>query len=302
MKHAVLPALVLLSLSEAAAAPGFLPMCEGTYEIYSGTITAQAEGQTSMIQSPRPQGRGTLKVSQCGRQMNLTSDFELLLDQSMLEDARYHGQLDMGGVAREFTFDVVHPRLMTGKMEAAGQGLALSRGLKLVYLSGQAPDMKGCQDDPAEAALQSALSSPASAVVDAMQAHGLKPPANSSLSPGDYIWRTSDTDGSAKLAFLIGESGAIVPARRTPVTLEEICSGEAEKIDTPRRVLDFKIFTLDDSSHVFVRVIDLQTGRILEQREGVVSRTGSKAIGEAAASAMTELGSMPKVMSNGKRH
>lgn len=292
-------AALLIANGSAMAAPELRPMCTGTYTIYSGTIEGQSGSQTHFIQNKRSQGKGTLDVRKCGREMVLDSEFELLLNQSILNDAEYHGELNMGGVTREFTFTSVNPRKMTGIMQAGDGELSLKRGLELVYQSGSAPDLQGCSDDSAPPGPNRKTSVAETQIASAFNSIGLNPDTANGYSFDDYVWQATSDGETAWVSFQLGSSGSIIPVK-SEISLEEICSGEAGKLDVARQILSFKIFRLEDSTHVFAQLIDLETGKILQQQEGVEDSTSDSAVKSAGLKALKSMTALPTRMSDGK--
>jgi hypothetical protein len=194
------------------------------------------------------------------------------------------GTLAGGGATRIFHFNAVTPRLIGSWMDAFGGGVTVQRGMKLTLLKGTEHQPVDCVFD----ADRQNFSRENAAARAFMAAQGLVPPS-SDFSLQDYF-RAADVEnrtqpesrkGSARhIRFMLGDDGAMLPVARAAVRFREICRAEAGTLAPPRRMLDFKIVPIEnpDGYTIFARVIDIETGKIIAQREGHVIGTGAEAM------------------------
>lgn len=194
------------------------------------------------------------------------------------------GTLTGGGATRIFRFNAVTPRLIGSWMEAFGGGVTVQRGMKLTLLKGTEHQPVDCVFD----ADRQNFSRENAAARAFMAAKGLVPPS-SDFSLQDYFraaevenrTQTESRKGSARhIRFMLGDDGAMLPVARAAVRFREVCRADAGTLTPPRRMLDFKIVSVEnpDGYAIFARIIDIETSKIIAQREGHVIGTGTEAI------------------------
>ena len=200
-----------------------------------------------------------------------------------------------GGATRVFRFNALTPRLIDSWMDAFGGGMTVQRGMKLTLVKWTEHQPVDCifdgerQDFTRENAAARAL----------MAARGLTPPSPD-FALQDYFraaevenrTQTESRKGSARhVRFLLGSDDAILPATRSATRFREVCRAEDGALDPPRRMLDFKIVEIEnpDGFSVFARIIDIESGKIVAQRESEVTGTGEDALARAMQDGTTQL-------------
>jgi len=300
-----LVALVVLATPAYAQAPP----CDGTYEYFSGKNFVEAlPGNTlpkakrveqaynnregwvgQVIRKPQSEGLFNVEVGQCGRQFVISQGGkQMLFLQSGTDEALYIAQ-DIGTEEATKTMRVVGHKVMIGKIEGDSHGFKYTFPVAMEPRDISMPDMEGCAADddraePAEFALENA------AARAFLANRGMTPPPG--FAPDDFF-RTIDTEhdvasasrkGSIRhIRFLLGRGNAVLPE----TGLREICRAGANRLDPPRRMLNFKIFPMEnpDGYLVFAQEIDIETGKILVQAEGESDGRGAIAVQEGMAQA-----------------
>ncbi len=200
-----------------------------------------------------------------------------------------------GGATRVFKFNALTSRLVDSWMDAFGGGMMVQRRMKLTLenaTSGQPTDCifdSDRQDFSTERAAASAF----------LSRRGMTPPS-SDFSLSDYFRpREIEHDGMSEsragstrhVSLLLGVDGTILPNANAATRFCEVCRAEPEELDPPRFMLDFKIIELEgpDSYAVFVRKINIETGKIVAQRESTVVGLDQTALTEAMQNSATQL-------------
>lgn len=96
------------------------------------------------------------------------------------------------------------------------------------------------------------------------------------------------------LGILPGSDNAILPAIRTATRFREICRAKEGKLDPPRRPLDFKIYEVENPHgfNAFAQIIDIETGKSIDQRESKVVGLDDAALADPMQDAAEQLGVM----------
>ena len=268
-----------VTVSSATADP--LP-CQGRYSAQSGNVTLSADGMVYLDPRNRREGAVDLTYEGCDRITVSGQGMRMQITRSATSG--WTGTLAGGGATRIFHFNAVTPRLIGSWMEAFGGGVTVQRGMKLTLLKGTEHQPEDCNFD----ADRQNFSRENAAARVFMAAQGLVPPS-SEFSRQDYFraaevenrTQTESRKGSARhIRFMLGDDGAMLPVARAAVRFREICRAEAGTLAPPRRMLDFKIVPIEnpDGYTIFARVIDIETGKIIAQREGHVIGTGAEAM------------------------
>lgn len=308
MRRVALAAIA--ALASPADAQG--PPCDGTYEYFSGKSFIEVEpgnrlpkaGRVAqaynnreglagqIIRKPQSEGVVGVEVSQCGRQFVLSQGGKrMLFLQSDLDDTLYVAQ-DIGTNEAELTMRVIGHKVFVGKIEGASHGFKFTVPVAMEPRDTAMPDLEGCSlgDD----AGSSDFERENTAARGFMAGRGMTPPGD--FVPGDYF-RTVETehDVSAEsrkgtirhIRFRMGRDNAILPE----IGMREICLAGEDKLDPPRRLLNFKIFPVEgpDGYLVFAQEIDIETGKILVQAEGESVGRGAPALQDAMTNAATGL-------------
>ncbi|MEQ5829394.1 hypothetical protein J3456_18785 [Sulfitobacter sp. NFXS29] len=272
-------AACVLTVNSTAAEP--LP-CQGRYSAQSGNVTLSAEGMVHV--EPRNRSEGTIDLTYDGCDRITVAGQGMRMQITRSATSGWTGTLAAGGATRIFHFNAVTPRLINSWMEAFGGGVTVQRGMKLTLLQGTENQPEDCVFD----ADQQNFSRENAAAQAFMEANGLVPPSPD-FSLQDYFratvvenrTQTETRKGSARhIRFMLGDDGAILPVARAAVRFREICRAEAGTLAPPRRMLDFKIVPIEnpDGYAIFARVIDIETGKIIAQREGHVTGTDAEAM------------------------
>ena len=106
----------------------------------------------------------------------------------------------------------------------------------------------------------------------------------------DYVATEVDDNGYRRITMSIGPDGNIIPTGDWRDDNTGFCSASNEKLKGAVRLLNVKVYPVDDSFFAFAQYIDVATGEILEQREGVSSGL-SRAINEAVSKLQVTIGS-----------
>lgn len=194
------------------------------------------------------------------------------------------GTLTGGGATRVFKFNAVTPRVIDSWMDAFGGGMTVQRGMKLTLLN-------GTENQPVDCIFDSAsqdFSRENAAAEGFMALRGLIPPSPDFV-PHDFF-RASQVEGGTQtevskgntlhIRFLLGHNNVILPTARAGTRFRAVCTADEGTLDPPRRMLDFKIVEYDnpDSLSVFARIIDIETGKIIAQRESHVAGADADAL------------------------
>ncbi|WP_289069566.1 hypothetical protein [uncultured Aliiroseovarius sp.] len=145
-----------------------------------------------------------------------------------------------------------------------------------------------------------------------VSARGLAPPSPDFASQ-DYFRTSKDGEdlfeahggSSFRIVFLLGSDNAILPATRAATRFREICNAEDGTLDPPRRLLTFKINEVENPHgfDVFAQIVDIETGKILAQRESEVTGTDDAALAQGmqdAAAQLADDGANFGLLSDGK--
>lgn len=279
------PILALVALGSPAFAQA--PPCDGVYEFFSGKNTIKVAPGNSMhdaervaraynnregllaaiIPNPRSEGLHEVKVSQCGRQFVLTQGGKrMVFLQSVMDDSLYVAQ-DIGTEKAELTVRVVDHKFMVGEVAGESHGYKFRFPLVMEPREIAPPDMKGCDDARQPDEEEGTQTTGAQGLTGALALQGKAPAPGYGLS--DYVLASTAADGSQKTWLNLSMEGKILPAEPPTPDMVRICTTDGRSlIDPPRYRLNFKQKAVEDGIYVFVQVIEIETGKILEQREG----------------------------------
>jgi hypothetical protein len=299
-------AAFVLALSTAAADP--LP-CQGRYQAISGNVIMSGGGMVRIDPRNRNEGAVDLTYNGCDRITISGQGARMSLTRSATSG--WTGTLTGGGATRIYKFNALTPRHIDSWMDAFGGGVTVQRGMKLTLLKGTDNQPVDCIFDGERQNFT--LENTAARAF--MAARGLTPPSPD-FALQDYFraaeiehrTQTKSRKGSTRhIRFLLGAGNAILPATRAKTRFREVCTAEKGTLDPPRRVLDFKIIPVEnpDGFDVFARVIDIETGKILAQRENEVTGTDDAALAAAmqdSAAQLAEDGMTVGPLSDGKVH
>lgn len=272
-------AACLLSGSGAFADP--LP-CQGRYSAISGDVTLLASGMVHV--EPRNRSEGTVDLTYDGCDRITISGQGMRMDILRSATSGWSGTLTGGGATRVFRFNAVTPRVIESWMDAFGGGMTVQRGMKLTLLDGTENQPVDCifDSDSQDFSRENA------AAEGFMALRGLIPPSPDFVlhdffraSQVEQDTQTEARKGDAlHIRFLLGHNNVILPTARAATRFRAVCTADEGTLDPPRRMLDFKIVEYDnpDSLSAFARVIDIETGKIIAQRESQVAGTDAEAL------------------------
>lgn len=284
-------AIIALVVSGVAAEP--LP-CQGRYNVVSGDVTMSSGGFVHIDPRNRNEGNVDLIYDGCDRIRMEGQGTRMDLVRSATSG--WSATLTGGGATRVFKFNALTPRLIDSWMDGFGGGIMVQRGMKLTLVNGTEGQPVDCifdgerQDFSRENVAAQAF----------LAVRGLTPPS-SDFTPRDYFRAaeveadvvTESRKGSTlQIRFLLGTGNAILPATRAAARFREICQAEKGELDPPRRMLNFKIHEVENPHgfDVFAQIIDLETGRIIAQRESEVVGLDNAALAEAMQDSAAQLG------------
>jgi hypothetical protein len=134
------------------------------------------------------------------------------------------------------------------------------------------------------------------ALAQAMRARGLTPPSESDLSLEDHI--STHVDGSNQhVSLTIGPDGHAIPSGEWQDLRRNYCKRQARYMRGASTLLDFEIYrnrerldgVVRNQLFVFARLIDVESGKSIEQREGKASNiTGEQRASEGYAAEALE--------------
>lgn len=292
-----LPALLLLSLlvgtsGSATAENSFRNgACNGTYTLHSAGAVGTAGPMTIPVGKPVLTG-AQIELGQCGRELVLTADgVTAVLYQEVMNDRIYSGSLDMGdGAKRRLTLTVGDDRNLRGSLVATDGHAQVTRPLWVMLTKPSETRFEGCVDDDEELSAPRGLSHEATVVLNHLSSLGFVPAE--SLQFEDYVAMKSPDAQSTHVSLRISREGAVLP--RPEIAAEQMddasayCIGD-ERLDPARQVLDFKVAYADEDPFVFARIIDIETGKILQQVEGKPAKAGEGALQSAVEDAWLKL-------------
>lgn len=279
--------------------------CSGSYTLHFGTGVGTAQGKSMPVGTAGSQP-AIVEMSQCGRRMDIViGGKSVTLSQEVLDGASYSGRLHMGdGVTRNLSLTRGGDRNLRGALIASGQGVAVARPIWLMANALRETRFEDCFGTEEELAPSRGLSASEANVTRLFSERGTGPSEGFEFSDymRDVSTRRSDRatrDAQTMLAgnsvlLYLNASGEIVPRSDVAVAQHDreqaICSDQ-DYLDAPRFVLEFDIIPIDplinDDVDVFVKVIDIETSKIMESRRGVPD----------AAAANLELSAMRNAMS-----
>ena len=284
--------VLALAGDPALAGKTTLP-CQGSYQAMSGTVTLAAGGVV-VLPRKRKEGIVHLTYESCDRVTLNGSGARMTLVRDGTGGG-WTGRMTGGGATRVFQFQALTPRRLTSHMVAVGGGLTVQRGMELTLQTGTENQPTDCVFDT-DSKDFSLMDGAAEAF---MAARGLTPPTPD-FSRRDYF-RARETShdvvqesrkGSVQhVSFLLGRDNAILPSTRGKTRFREACRSNKGELDPPRRMLNFKIHELAPPQRfdVFAQLIDIETGKILNQSEAIVEGTGEAALATAMGQAAAEL-------------
>ncbi len=297
-------AALALTISTAIADP--LP-CQGRYQAISGNVIMSASGIVQV--DPRNRNESTVDLTYDGCDRIAIAGQGMRMDIVRSATSGWSGTLTAGGATRVFRFNALTPRLIDSWMDAFGGGMTVQRGMKLTLVKGTEHQPVDCifdgerHDFTRENAAARAF----------LAARGLTPPS-SDFALRDYFraaevenrTQTESRKGRTRhVRFLLGSGNRVLPAARAAARFREICRAEEGALDPPRRLLNFKIIEMEnpDGFDVFAQLIDIETGKIIAQREGEATGTNDAALAaamQASAAQLAEDGVTIGPLSDGK--
>lgn len=284
-------AFTALAVSSASAEP--LP-CQGRYEAISGDVTMSSGG--TVIVDPRNRSEGTVDFIYDGCDRIRMEGQGARMDIVRSATSGWTGTLTGGGATRIYKFNALTPRVVDSWMDAFGGGIKVQRGMNLRLVKATEGQPVDCIFDGDRQNFQRENA----AARAFMTARGLTPPSTD-FDLRDYF-RAADVEHDAvsdsrqgstlHLRFLLGSDNAILPATRTATRFREICRAEEGELDPPRRLLNFKIHEVENPHgfNVFAQIIDIDTGKIIAQRESEAVGLDDAALADAMQDAAEQLG------------
>jgi hypothetical protein len=243
-----------------------------------------------------------IAVAQCGREMIVTADgISAVLYQEVMDPRSYSGSIEMGdGAARVLTLRVGDDRNLRGAMVASDGNMSVTRPLWFMLTAPSETRFEGCTDDSEGPLSPQGMSAEAAAVVNQLSNMGLSPAEG--LEFADYVTTSNPDAQSARVSLRLSLDNAILP--RPEVAAEQMddesayCLGD-ERLDPTRQILEIKVEYADDDPFVFVRFIDVETGKILSQAEGVPNIAGEGALQSAITDGWQKLAPAVGQMTDG---
>ena len=286
-------ALIATTSSQAQTGPSDVP-CEGVGRLTSTPVTVQTRGRSMVV------GHGTndtveVSVTDCGRRMVIDAPqarIELL--RSALKENALEGTV-VTDMPAEWSLVPLNPRFLEGKIVATmPDGGKASASVTLKMTESRAPDTEGCFSREDKSVSDKDLGHQ---VLSEILLEG-----DRSLPEGyqieDYVSHTRVGEGLDRVHVHLSHSNDIVPLRADSVSLNEICAGNGW-LEPPRWMLNYKIGRATDATYVFVQKIEIETGEIVAQREGVADGLGPDAVRSAMQEANAQLSSPPLGFSAG---
>jgi hypothetical protein len=288
MKHILTGLALAACLGQSALAAPVL-LCDGTYIASQRWLSSM---KTGVFQGGRPLGPVTIRVRECGDAITLTAQgTTIALRRSLAGSATYIGTHQTRGPRLEFTLTAQTPRTIGGTMVASDGQLGLKRTLALMLKKGEAADMTACAHEAAQFDAATPGPDPA-ALTGLFKAQNLQPAPGFSLS--DYIRSTSVTARDiTHMSIYMGADGTILPRVSDAALQQAICTGKPGRYAPPAYVINFKLTTVRSSrtdSFAYMQVIDIETGKILEQQEGISEGEGTPAVTAAMNTAWGKTG------------
>lgn len=283
--------IAALALSASAAMAEPLP-CQGRYNVMSGDVIMSSGGMVHVEPRNRNEGDVDLIYDGCDRIRMEGQGARMDLIRSA--SSGWTATLTGGGATRIFRFNALTPRLIDSWMDAVGGGMQVQRGMKLTLVNGTDHQPVDCIFDGE----RHDFTRENAAARMFLAARNLAPPS-ADFAPQDYFRTSKDAEdlfeahggSSFRILFLLGRGNRILPATRAATRFREICRAETGALDPPRRFLTFKILEVENPHgfDVFARIIDIETGKIIAQRESEVTGTDDAALSRAMQDAATQL-------------
>jgi len=265
--------------------------CNGSGRLFTTDVSGQSRGVYSTIPGSATSDAVTVEVVECGRAIRVwvpSQGRTLHLVQATLDDFQYTDTLEIQGFNATFSMFRSTPHRLQGTYTVNTRDADLYAEVTIEVTDAQAPNMAGCADDPEPEFTPRGISMSHAALADALTSTGRTLPAESNY--GDYISAEPDAASGTQIVYVrLGANGDILPSTTPARSIADICAGRANTTEPPVEFLRFKVFTFERTTAVFVQRVEIDTGRIIEQREGIASGENQSSAKIAMLFAMSEL-------------
>lgn len=285
------PLLVGLLLAGPALADGAMPLvCAGSGRLITSEVTGTFPTHRYTVPGSATDDPASIEIAGCGREITVGVRGHRLHLVPNAVGPGWSGTLRIDGYDVQYGFRHVGPHLLVGSAVVYARGGRMDADVRLVVAEGRAPAMAGCSDDAPEPLPARGTSVGRAALAEALSGSPL--PAGMDIT--DFVAAGSvDSVGTERVHVLLSEAGDILPLQVPALTPDAICAGEVADVEPPRAVLDFEFMRFDGDTNVFVRRIDIETGRIVEQHEVVARGDDPSRIAVAMSEAMSRLQEKP---------
>lgn len=266
--------MLLTPASGLAQRPEVFP-CPGNWKVTSGAVTGETQGQRLPIRPGGEQETVRIEVIDCGHTLRVIAGRTVQLNLHSLESRTYSGAMAFGGVQRSWRFEVTSSRHMEGAVYAGDGRLAVDKPMSLEFVGGSQSMKIGCdakaepaQDFPSRVAHDEAIE----AMANVLRSRGLAPPADGPYSYADYIMtgvrepmdREHSDAGTRWVRVFVGHDGQILPNYADRIE----CRVGKGSLEPPAYILNFKLLRYQDVNDTAIQLIDIETGKIQNQRMG----------------------------------
>lgn len=277
--------------------------CSGEWGITSLSVRGQSGGRSMQIRGGRNEGTARVEVVECGKRLRMSSQGQvIMLERVSTDPIVYEGQwTGADGAHRTLRFEVVGPGALEGKIVAHDARLRVDKPMNLTYLGGWSPQYlegEACPEDESSSSEDVNISADEAtqAVVQAMRDRGLTPPPGSGLTLEDYVWTRVVVQGSSEnrrsvtrqVRLNIGPDGHILPSSAWMDEHRMVCRVDDGELVPPTKWLNFRLLRQHDAHDAVIQVIDIETGRIENQRMGE-GGPGANGLGDAVDDAWNRL-------------
>lgn len=293
------PLVVMIGASPAMAQT--VP-CEGSYSVRMGPVVMSG----GMVgRGAEDMGIAQIDVQSCGREFTFDLGGKLNFAQSVFDDQTYSGGFTGGdGATRTYTLTLAGPTTMIGGLVAQDQDMSVTRTITLTAVDVRPPDLPDCQNDAAGEGLPDRATTAAEAgLQNAMISRGLSPPSGTDLTFSDYTNGIGHSGSEQQRAYiLLSADGAFLP-RLTDEDIAKkqvaICAVPDAKFIRAHYMMHVKTIRFDGKTNIYLRIIDIDTGKIIKQQEAVVTGEDEVAIASGINAAWIALDWPTTTMSSG---
>ena len=280
MKRTWLTTAAFLGFSAVAvtASPG---ICPGTYLGFQATLSGPVLG---VFQGRKPTGQVTVTTSNCGNTLKVKPNDGPPMTLERIAGGAYTGAIKMQGRAITLSLSAASHQFVSGSMIISGGGLTLARSMDLLLHS--ATDV----DDQNYPKTDTHLVSSENTIGVTIALEKFGAPSADAGESSEFIssaGASNETNGWVSIS--LDGNGKAIKREDLTLTRQQICNGKINE-DIPKQILNFKIIQTDVDTYVFAQLIDLITGKISIQTEGLSEGLDRLSVASAAQKAMLEMG------------